>query len=375
MSDGAVPSSAIYVVLAGALLYSTLLSLGLIAYIAYKPRKNNARHCNLRYEVVIVSKASKNVEKSLFESIKYHTEKFGSVTLVVDEEAELLPKLKELHGVKLVVVPSSYRRDLAGKGRALQYFTECCVDPSKWYVLLDDDSLVLDDDFLYEIPAYEGDGYVAANGVLVPRPGRSLFAYVMDWARYFEDLFFYRFFTGVLSKPLLGLHGDLLLVKGSVLREIGFNNHSLAEDFDFAAELVKRNYKTWQSRTRVSIRSPNSLGDLAKQRGRWFRGVIQGLKRCPFKMKLVVVVKSFGFVVNILAYTLAIPLIIYAGSTWLLLLLAPGALYSVSTYIYGARRAGKPYLFLLAPLFGILEVASRIYGLIYVKDYVVIDKN
>jgi len=37
--------------------------------------------------------------------------------------------IRKIKGVELVIVPSKYRRDLVGKGRALQYFVDCCVNP------------------------------------------------------------------------------------------------------------------------------------------------------------------------------------------------------------------------------------------------------
>ncbi len=49
------------------------------------------------------------------------------------------------------------------------------------------------------------------------------------------------------------------ILKGSVLREIGFDFNSITEDFRFAMELCKRGYKTWHSSTKVSIKSANSI--------------------------------------------------------------------------------------------------------------------
>jgi cellulose synthase/poly-beta-1,6-N-acetylglucosamine synthase-like glycosyltransferase len=360
----------IALVLLSTLSYSFLVSMGAISYAVYKPRRSSTRANNV--EIVIVSKADEKVKNSLYEVLDYHVKKYGRVVLVVDEEAPLLPVLREFRGVDLVVVPSSYRRDLTGKGRALQYFTECCVDSSKWYVFIDDDNLILDDSFLYEIPAYEELNYVAANGVLVPRPGRSVTAYVMDWIRFVDDLFLFRLFTGLLGKPLLGLHGDLLIVKGSVLREIGFSKKTLTEDFEFAKELVKRGYKTWQSNTRVSIKSPNSVKDLITQRGRWFKGIVSGMKSCPLLMKIVIIIRGFTFTIGVLLLIILLPAIYYIGYTWFIV---PAGLYYAGTYIYGVYNSGKPYMILLVPFFGFIEAISRVYGLVHVNSYVVIDKN
>ncbi|MEM1667913.1 MAG: glycosyltransferase family 2 protein [Desulfurococcaceae archaeon] len=373
MDGKAATSGVLYFILTSMIIYSTLISLGIVAHITYKQRRSASKASN--FEIVIVSKADSRVKKSLLESVRYHVGRFGRVVVVVDEGAELIPHLRSIKGVKLVVVPSNYRRDLVGKGRALQYFVDCCVDSSKWYVFIDDDNLIIGDDFQHEIPEYERMGYVAANGILVPRPGKSTLAYVMDWIRFIDDLLIYRFFTGLLARPLIGLHGDLLIVKGSVLKEIGFGRRSLTEDFDFAAELVKRGYKTWQSNTKVSIKSPNSLKDLVLQRGRWFKGIISGIRHCPAGMKLVVVLRSFTFGVGFFMLAVILPILSQLGYTWFILPALPGGLYYVGTYTYGAYKAKRLHLMIFAPIMGIIEAMSRLYGLLLVKDYVVIDKN
>jgi cellulose synthase/poly-beta-1,6-N-acetylglucosamine synthase-like glycosyltransferase len=358
------------IILISALSYSLLVSMGAFSYLIYKPRRGSVRARNV--EIVVVSKADERVKNSLFEVLKYHTRRYGRIILVVDEEAPLLPRLRNFKGVKLVVVPSNYRRDLIGKGRALQYFVEHCVNPSKWYVFIDDDNIIIDDSFLYEIPIYEKLNYAAANGILVPRPGKSTIAYIMDWIRFVDDLFLFRLFTGLMGTPLLGLHGDLLVVKGSVLREIGFTKRTLTEDFEFAKELVKRGYKTWQSSTKVSIRSPNSVKDLIAQRGRWFKGVVTGIRGSPLLMKVAVAVRGLTFTVGVVVLLFFLPAISYIGYTWFIV---PAGLYYAGTYIYGVYNSRKPYMLLLVPFFGFIEAASRVYGLVNVNSYIVIDKN
>lgn len=350
--------------------YTAVLLIGLAGYALYRPRRAGARAQNV--ELVLVSKADERVRRSLLESARYHARKFGGLVVVVDEGSPLIPELSRTPGVRLVVVPRGYRPDLVGKGRALSYFVENFVEPHKWYAFIDDDNLVLDDSFLYEIPYYEPRGYAAANGVLVPRRGRSALAHAMDWARLLDDLTLYRFFTGLLGRPLLGLHGELLVVKGSVLKEIGFGFRSLTEDFRFAVELVKRGYKTWQSATRVSIRSPNSVKDLIKQRGRWFKGVISDVKYSPPPMKFFVAIRAFFWSLVFTASWAMLPFVVAAGAIWLVL---PAGLFYASAYIYGCLKSGEPALVLAIPVFGLIEASARIYGLIAVNDFVVIDKN
>lgn len=342
--------------------FTVFCVLGLAAQI-YKPKRGSRKAENVEY--VIVSAANREVREALFESIAHAKH----ARILVDEGSELIP---ELDGSSLVVVPSDYRSDLVGKGRAINYFIETEVQRGKWYAFIDDDNLVLDDNFLYEIPYYEERGYVAANPVLVPRNGRSSLAGVMDSIRHFDDLTTFRFFTGLLGKPLAGLHGELLAVKGEVLREIGYNNRSIVEDFRFAQELVRRGYRTWQSSTRVSIKSPNSLGGLLRQRGRWFRGILGDLKHCPPAMGAVVGVRMLLWSVGVFGSWALSPLwFMFWGHFWPAV---PGGVCYWATYLYGAVRSGRLRFVPLIPLFGVLEAASAYAGLRQ-KGFEVIDKS
>jgi len=113
------------------------------------------------------------------------------------------------------------------------------MQDDKWYTFIDDDNLLLDDTFLYEIPYYEEGGFVGCNPVLFTRQGRSTFTTIMDWIRYFEDITVFRFFTGLTKRPWIGLHGEMLTVKGRVFKEIGYDKSSIAEDFNFAIQLIR----------------------------------------------------------------------------------------------------------------------------------------
>jgi hypothetical protein len=146
----------------------------------------------------------------------------------------------------VMVVP----RDQDGnKFRAVRWFVLNYARPDTWYIFLDDDSYPLDAKFLQDIAYYGARGYVAGNGVLVPRPGRSALAYALDWIRHFDDLTRYRFALEVLRRPIFGMHGELLIIRGDVLRELWPTmGDTVTEDFRLAMELVKRQYRTFQSR-------------------------------------------------------------------------------------------------------------------------------
>ena len=346
-------------------IFSIFVGLGLISQV-YSPKKASNPASNV--EMVIVSIASKKVEKSLMECITHH-ERFGlTLWILVDEGSELINVLLEKYN--LVIVPKSYRVDLVGKGRAMNFFIEKVVLEDKWYCFIDDDNLVMDTNFMYEIPYYEKLGYSAMNPVLYPRMGRSGFAFIMDFIRWFDDITLFRLFTGLLKTPIMGLHGELLTVRGSVLKEVGYNHRTITEDFLFATQLVRRKHKTWQSSTVVSIRSPNSLGDLMKQRGRWFKGVSHDWVFCPTKMKFVVMLRLTIWVLGIFGSWLFVPFWLFT-SCWYAI---PGGIAYWGIYIWGTIKLGKLQYLLMIPIYGIVESASWMVGL-RDKKFFVIDKN
>jgi len=93
---------------------------------------------------------------------------------------------------------------------------------NEWYAFLDDDNILLDDKFTYEIPEYEKEGKLITNPIIVPRLGKSKISYVMDWIRNLDDKSIFRFFTGVVGKPYMGLHGELLCAREGRLQGCWF---------------------------------------------------------------------------------------------------------------------------------------------------------
>jgi egghead protein (zeste-white 4 protein) len=319
-------------------------------------------------EIVIVSIANQKVRNSLYETIDNIRKLNLKFYVLVDEGAEMIP---ELSAVDLVVVPKTYKQYLVAKGRAINYFIENHVQKNKWYGFVDDGNLVLDTEFLYEIPYYDQHGYVAMNPMLVMRKGKNTLTYVMDSIRIYDDLTVYRFFTGLLGRPLVGLHGELLCVKGEVLKEIGYDHHSITEDFHFAVELTKRNYKTWQSRTKVSLKSPNSLHDLMRQRGRWFKGIALELKNATTPMKIIVGTRVSFWALGLFgswAFAFLWPM---WGPMWPAL---PGGVAYWLLYCYGVFKSSKWWFIVAIPLIGLIESLSWVFCFKQ-KGFVVIDKR
>lgn len=347
-------------------MYGLVSLLGFFGYF-YRPHRSERKAKNV--EFVIPSTADNKTLNELKQTVKRIKQMFPDykVWVVVDEGAK--PQLPE--EILLVTVPDNFSGMKKGKGRALEYFRRHYVKDDVWYVFLDDDSFPLDDLFLYEIPFYEEKGYGAGNGILLPRRGKSLLCFIVDQIRYWDDLFIFRLTTGVLSKPYVGFHGELLIVKGKVLNEIGFSD-SITEDFRFSQMLIKKGYRVWQSRTLVSIKSPNSLRDLWKQRARWIKGIMLDLPTSSLITKIFIFMRLIGGITSSMIFCLFWFLL--PPQTPFSLFGFFGLAYYLTAYAYGVIKSKKHIYLPFLPLFGLLEHISLLY-LNKIKGFEVIDKN
>jgi len=239
-------------------------------------------------EFVVVTKAVPGVMDALREVLESLSRRFPGyrVWVVTDHDSPCLETLSlwraEL-GFSLVVVPRAYGRGRY-KSRAIQYFIDYYVDEDKWYVFLDDDSYPLDDGFLCEV----SDDVPVYNGHIYPRRGASLLAWLVDGTRYYHSLTRQRLALGILHKPIYGLHGELLIARGWVLKRIPFASDSIVEDTLYAARLIRAGIPVGMVSTRVSILSPNSVVDLWRQRARWQLGVLRDMVRGLYPLPLAV---------------------------------------------------------------------------------------
>jgi len=389
-------------------IYSVFVIIGIVGF-HYKAESVPTRANNV--EFIIISQASRKVKNSLLDCISNTRIQFPWVplSLVIDEGSELTDLLLRLVNVtqqqitttniidsmvahqkesiiarqrdtskdlKIIVVPDRYRKDLVGKGRAINYFIDgYVIDENKWYSFIDDDNIILDDKFLYEIPYYEQRGYVAFNPNITARTGNSRFIRIMDFIRKYDDVTVFRFFTGLLGIPYIGMHGEMLTVKGSVLREIKYDFYSITEDFRFTAELIKRKMKVWQSKTNVSIKSANNINDILRQRGRWFKVISLDLKYCPPLMRMIVTSRMVLWIIAIFGTWALSPLWLSWGIHWQSELFIVSGVYPWIIFIYAIIKNKEPlYCILFIPLFGILESISYWFG-INNKGFYVIDKN
>lgn len=367
-----------------ALVTAVFVVIGIVGGLLYDPDRGEERAENVRFVVTTIG--SESVATTLASVIDHTLATFPEYELYVltDEGADLEDDLRADDRFETVVVPDDFECEATAKGRAIQYFVETVVadEQEYWYAFLDDDNEVRGRDILYEIPVYERRGYHAANPVLVPRQGHSATTFVMDHVRTLDDLTVFRTFTGLLGRPLVGFHGELLTVRGDTLAEVGFDRESIVEDFAFAAELVRRDLPVWQTGSRVSILSPHSTPDLFKQRRRWFLGLLAELRRCPPSATLVMGLRMVAWTFATVGGVVFAPLWLLTGdSTPLLapLVMFSSAIYFLA-YLYGVRSVQEGLLARLGraivlPVYPALESLVSVYSLATRSDsFVVIDK-
>jgi cellulose synthase/poly-beta-1,6-N-acetylglucosamine synthase-like glycosyltransferase len=321
------------------------------AFIPYKIRREKRAN---NVKCVIVTVGNEKVINSLREVVSQF-ERLNLDYVIVSSNP--------LPFENVIVVP---KEEDGSKFRAIKYFVKNFVRDDCWYVFFDDDSYPLDDGFLYDIAYFsEKDSrYAIGNGILKPRMGKSKLAYALDWIRYFDDLTRFKL-AALLGKPVYGLHGELLIVRGDVLREIWLNmEESITEDFNFAMHTMKRGYKFFQVKTIVSIKSPNSVKDFIKQRRRWANVIFDALRH---KNLLVPIYALTGVMIS----PLFLPIWFMLHS---IVAFAAG-LYYWFVYAFGGVKARLWYA--PAILFAsALEAIGMLSGIVKRdKKFVVIDKS
>lgn len=212
------------------------------------------------------------------------------VDVIADEGAEGIEELRDLYGdehdVRVVVVPDDYttpnrtkykaranhyaltRRDAAGESR-----------PDVFVYHLDDDTSVSSDTIasIAQFIAEDDGSYDLAQGALAfPHDlSSSRFTVHADAIRPADDFTRFQFFTGWIGRPLIGLHGEHLLIRASAESEIGWDfGETKVEDAKFALFFTQSGRRSAFLPGFSYGASPTGLSDFIKQRRRWAGGLI-----------------------------------------------------------------------------------------------------
>ncbi len=183
----------------------------------------------------------------------------------------------------LVIVPKDYqtKNHSLNKSRALQYATDYHISrgentPDIWLFHLDDDASVGQDTVaaIAEHIKFKGHRFYIAQGVLAfpHHLSKSIIAKFADSMRPTDDLTRFYFFTALLKTPLVGLHGENLLVRSDVEANIGWDsgNRPISDDSCFGLRFSEK-YPGKSSFLPAFTygASPSNVKDMLRQRRRW----------------------------------------------------------------------------------------------------------
>ena len=209
------------------------------------------------------------------------------VDVVTESHSSALREIKDRYSsepnVNIVVVPREYktRNGSINKSRALQYGLDYHIergenDENIWFFHLDDDASVGPDTIaaIAEHIKYKGEKYYIAQGVLAfpHHLSKSIIAKFADSMRPTDDLTRFFFFTALLKTPLVGLHGENLLVRSDIEAQIGWDNGSrpISDDSCFGLRFAEKfPGKSSFLPAFTYGASPSTVRDMLRQRRRW----------------------------------------------------------------------------------------------------------
>lgn len=185
--------------------------------------------------------------------------------------------------------------------------------------------------------------------VLVRNSRTNLLTKLQEWD-YFLSITGIKRSQGLFQSTLVA-QGAFSLYKTSILKEIGGWTDSIGEDIVLSWEFLYRNYKIHYDPKSVAFTTvPNTFKVFRRQRSRWARGMVEGLKQRPFWKYPTIYSKTLiGF--DILLFFIDFSIIFF----WIPGLLA--ALFFRNFAIVG------PMTLLLLPL------TILMFGILFGKEY------
>jgi cellulose synthase/poly-beta-1,6-N-acetylglucosamine synthase-like glycosyltransferase len=248
---------------------------------------------------------SVNRVNSVCEEIGY--KKF-EVWVVTDVE-------EKFQNCRTITVPENFSCDAVYKGRALQYAVEIRKvekrNTKDQYIFhLDDESLITKQTLCSTLSFLEDSPTPISEGLIiypVQKKEKITVTHLLDTFRpfcCFECMdFMHR------GHPAY-MHGSNVLARSDIEEKVGWGNgKTISEDSLFAVNARAKFGKEifgWHGGV-IEEKSPLSLRDFAKQRRRWFYGLVQNLKFLNFKEKISQSIRaiawSLGFFSGVVSFT------------------------------------------------------------------------
>jgi egghead protein (zeste-white 4 protein) len=234
--------------------------------------------------------ACRRVVLSLIEVLPAHFDDFR-VDVIIEERAEASSELQDLAGIdpaiRVVTVPLSYQTAKGSrfKARANQYALELRTAEGEstaatWVLHMDDDTAIRADTAraIGHFLSMHPEKHVAQGILCYPRQySANYLTWLADAIRPSDDMGRFALLTGG-GTPLAGLHGELLLIRASIEREIGwdFGPNEVTEDARFALMFAHRypGRSAWLAGCSYGS-SPQTVRDFCGQRARWTEGLLR----------------------------------------------------------------------------------------------------
>lgn len=151
---------------------------------------------------------------------------------------------------------------------------------TKYVITLDADTLILNKAVNYLISRANSspeDVCAVAGSMLVRNSRENLLAKIQEWD-YFLSIASIKRMQGLYQGTLVA-QGAFSLYKTSVVKNVGGWSDAIGEDIVLTWKILKQGYRVYFEPHAVAFTDvPTKLSHFAKQRSRWARGMIEGLR-------------------------------------------------------------------------------------------------
>jgi egghead protein (zeste-white 4 protein) len=289
-TDPAIPSSIFdYILMIGQYIWITPIIYAISNFIGlnkgiekttkiYPPAKKT-------YTILWVSRGQ-NVQ-ALYNAIKKSIQakpKFYYPNLCVVTDIEIENQYK-IEGVKYLVVPKDYTtsNNVKYKARALEYARQFIN--TDYTLHLDEESTMTTELYLGVNEFISTNTDAIGQGIILYNSNINEYRHnllsktipieMIDAVRTGDDFGRFRFQYENLNKPIFGMHGSFMLIPKKVSDDITWDlpGNSITEDAEFSLRATEKNYKFGFVNGYLREQSPHTIGDLIKQRKRWFTGI------------------------------------------------------------------------------------------------------
>lgn len=234
------------------------------------------------HEPLTILIAAYNEEAGIYHSLEYISRQTyaGQIKVIVvdnnstdNTSAEVLRANKDLDiEIKLLFEPQK------GKFNALNRGLESVE--TKYFIALDADTLIHKDGVAYLMARMKAspDNVIAVAGSMLVKNSRENFiTKIQEWD-YFLSIASVKRMQGLYQGTLVA-QGAFSLFKTKVIKELGGWPEAIGEDIVVTWELLSQDEKVYFEPCAVAFTTvPTTLKMFARQRARWARGMIEGIR-------------------------------------------------------------------------------------------------